>query len=167
MAAPQKNAPSKQPSGSGGSSKLAGLATPQGILATAFLFAAVIIYLFTVGPLSDHGGLPAATRTPGFGSPLAAAPHMACDTGTKTKTMSGSDPQTLDQIALEGRENARSVSSRAQLYQISLDTPEEATAKQALISWSDGASADPLLQVRAEKSADGAGWRIASVITCG
>lgn len=165
--APQKNASAANAPKPGAGSRLAALATPKGILATAFLIAAVIVYLFTVGPLGEKG-LPEATRTPGFGSPLASAPHLVCgDAGTQTKTMSSSAAETLDQIALEGRRNAGGSASSVSLYQISLDDPDETAATQAMITWSRPGSPDPLMQVAAKKAPDGAGWLIVSVTTCG
>ena len=150
---------------SGSSSALAVLTSPKGILSLACLVAAVVVYLFVAGPLSTRP-LPAATRAAGIGSPLASAPHLVCGPeGTHTQAVSQT-AATLDDLALLGREGAGDVAGDVSLYQISLDVPDEGTAKAALVSWTVPGSADPLIQLSATRAPDGASWHLQGITTC-
>lgn len=146
------------------SSPMAALGNPKALIALACVAAAVVVYLFAVGPLSERR-LPEATRTPGVGAPLASAPHLVCgDAGTTTKAVSGS-ASTLDELALLGRQQAGDEAAEASVYQITLDVADEATAKVAIVSWKNGSNPDPVLQVAATKG-DSTVWQLQGITSC-
>lgn len=175
MAAPRGKAePTPKPkagakSGAASSSRsafLGTLASPRGILAIACVIAAVAVYLVAFGPFSSQR-LPEVTRTPGYGAPLESVPHLVCgDGGVKTEAVSLS-AATLEELALLGREKApRSAAVKASLYQITLDQADLAAATTSIISWRSAEGPDPVIQLSATK-ANGTGWQLASISTCG
>jgi hypothetical protein len=155
----------KTGAGPASSSPWAFLSSPRGILAIACAVAAVVVYLVAFGPFSSTQ-LPEATRTPGYGSPLASAPNLVCgDREVRTEAVSVAGA-TLDELALAGREHVGgSDARRSVVYQISLDPPDLATAKTSIITWRAPDDADPLIQLSATK-ANGTGWQLASISTC-